>query len=53
MSNDQHPHGGHFLALILSQLMVGINIVGAKHLLSHVSIILILCTRFMVATAFF
>ena len=26
--------------------MVGINIAGAKHLLSHVSIILILCTAF-------
>ena len=52
MTNDQYPQSKHFLALILSQLMVGINIVGAKYLLSHISIILILCTRFMIATAF-
>ena len=52
MTNDKYSQGKHFLALILSQLMVGINIVGAKYLLLHIPIILILCTRFMIATTF-
>ena len=52
MKATQNTHFGHFTVLILSQLMVGVNIVGSKHMLNHVSIILILCVRFIVATVF-
>jgi drug/metabolite transporter (DMT)-like permease len=46
------PLFGAYAFLVLAQVMVGINIVGSKYLIAHVSILFILTTRFSLAALF-
>ena len=52
MKTHHKANGWHFLSLTLSQLMVAINIVGSKHLLTHLSSLFILNARFIIAAVF-
>ena len=52
MKGNKKATSWHFLALILSQIMVAVNIVGSKHLLTHISSLFILCARFIIASLF-
>ncbi len=54
MKFSHHPHSFKPYALLASsQIMVGINIVGSKYLLSTLPVLFILTGRFLLATVFF
>lgn len=52
MQNTKTPIVFFYVSLFIAQLMVGINIVGAKYLIGHFSIIFIITVRFIIAVIF-